>query len=121
MLPNFRSPHLGLVESFSGRKIDLGSAIRALNQIPGSPNFLSLASAKQPPDTLVVQGTDQDLLVTTNQWFVVNEADALDQGISLLKKMLSLDKIVLAVPSLLLTLRLDDRERRGRAGKGQFR
>ena len=75
------------------------TALSFLNQIPGNPNFLSLASAKQPPDTLVVQGTDQDLLVTTNQWFVVNEADALDQGISLLKKMFNLEKIVLAVPS----------------------
>jgi electron transport complex protein RnfC len=50
---------------------------------------------------LVVLGLDKDLLVTTNQWFLVNESDALDQGITLLKKMLNVDNIVLTVPSRL--------------------
>ena len=82
-----------------GQTATTQTALSFLNQLPGSPNFPSLAVENQPPHTLVVQGNDKDLLVTTNQWFVVNEAGALDQGISLLKKMFNLEKIVLTVPS----------------------
>ena len=85
----------------AAKDVSLLSATQYLASLPGSPDFGSLLSAIPPVETLVVLGTDGDLLVTKNQFVVDTEAEALTQGIELLKKISGIRKIVLLVPDYL--------------------
>ena len=72
-----------------------------LASLPGAPDFGSLLSCKPPLETLVVLGTDGDLLVTKNQFVVDTEGEALTQGMEILKRISGISKIVLLVPDYL--------------------
>jgi electron transport complex protein RnfC len=65
---------------------------------PGSPSFKAFADAEKEIRTIVVNGMDQDLLLTANQYVVQNEAADIKDGVDALKKMTGVDRIVLVVP-----------------------
>ncbi len=72
-----------------------------LASLPGAPDFGSLLSRKPALETLVVLGTDGDLLVTKNQFVVDTEAEALTQGMEILRRISGIPKIVLLLPDYL--------------------
>jgi len=74
-----------------------------LASLPGASDFGSLLSSKPALETLVVLGTDGDLLVTKNQFVVDTEAEALAQGIETLKRISGIPKIVLLLPDYFKT------------------
>jgi electron transport complex protein RnfC len=83
--------------------VSVQKATQYLASLPGSPDFGSLLSATPPLETLVVLGTDADLLVTKNQFVVDTQAEALTRGIEILRKISGIPRIVLLVPNYLKT------------------
>ena len=77
---------------------DLVKADRYLGGLPGISNINALIHPETPLKTLVVNGMDKDLLVTTQQMVVKSQADDLKEGIEFLKKMTGNPKVILVVP-----------------------
>ena len=75
---------------------DLATAADYLQCLPGAPAFDVLANGKI--NTIVINCVDTDLLCTTNQYVGLTHADALKEGVTLLKKMTKVPKICIAVP-----------------------
>lgn len=69
-----------------------------LGCVPGNPCTCMFTETSNGIETVVVLGVDADLLTTTNQFVVKSEPEALEQGISALKKITGAAKVVLAVP-----------------------
>jgi electron transport complex protein RnfC len=65
---------------------------------PGSPSFKAFADPEKDIRTIVINGMDQDLLLTANQYVVQNEAADVKDGVDALKKMTGVDRIILVVP-----------------------
>jgi electron transport complex protein RnfC len=80
------------------REPKLQTVLDFLASLPGAADFGSLLSFNPRLETLVVTGMDGDLLVTKNQFLVCTEAEALKQGIEMLKKISGIPEIVLVVP-----------------------
>ena len=77
------------------------NAVKFLGSIPGSPGFASLINRETPLDTIIINGIDSDLLVTTNQFIVKTRSEILKEGIACLKKITGIEKVILVVsPSL---------------------
>lgn len=66
--------------------------------LPGKPDFNVFFDADKPVKTIVVLGVDDDLLTTTNQYFVKNNVIAIKTGIDLLSKISGISKAILIVP-----------------------
>jgi H+/Na+-translocating ferredoxin:NAD+ oxidoreductase subunit C len=77
------------------------NALRFWGSLPGEPDIESLLKNHPPLDTIVINGMDKDLLITTNQLTVKTETTALTEGIGYLKKLTKADKFILLVPSTL--------------------
>jgi len=76
----------------------IDSAARFLGCAPGRPPFNLFSDPDKPIDTIIVCGTDSDLLVQTNQYLVQSDMDAIKTGISTLKKITGIDNIIMVVP-----------------------
>jgi len=76
----------------------LESAQSYLADIPGCPPLASLADPERPIHTIVILGGDNDLLVTTNQYVITADTDAVAAGIQFLKEMTGIDNIIIVVP-----------------------
>ena len=74
---------------------------RYLNCLPGISDINTLIHPETPLKTIVVNGMDQDLLVTTQQMVVKSNGDDLKEGIEFLKKLTGNPKVILVVPPLL--------------------
>ena len=74
-----------------------------LKGLPGISDMDALIHPETPLKTIVVNGMDQDLLVTTQQMVVKSQANDLKDGIEILKKITGNPKVILAVPSYLGT------------------
>jgi electron transport complex protein RnfC len=87
-------------DSFSEavESLDLEKADRYLNGLPGISNINALIHPETPLKTIVVNGMDKDLLVTTQQMVVKSQADDLKEGIAFLKKLTGNPKVILVVP-----------------------
>jgi electron transport complex protein RnfC len=85
----------------AAKDVSLQNLTRYHPSLPGSPDFGSLLGSTPPLETLVVLGTDGDLLVTKNQFVVDTEAEALAQGVEMLRSISGIPKIVLLVPEYL--------------------
>ncbi len=83
------------------RSLDPGKAQKYLSGLPGMSNLDELVHPEKPLDTIVINGMDKDLLVTTQQWIVKSKADDLKAGIETLKKITGNPKIILVVPPYL--------------------
>lgn len=66
--------------------------------LPGKPDFNVFFDADKPVKAIVVLGVDDDLLTTTNQYFVKNNVIAIKTGIDLLCKISGISKAILIVP-----------------------
>jgi len=76
---------------------------RYLKGLPGLSNIDALINPKTPLKTIVVNGMDKDLLVTTQQMVVKSQGDDLKEGIEYLKKITGNPNVILVVPPYLST------------------
>lgn len=76
------------------------NALPFLSCLPGISDLSSLIKIDNPLNTIIINGLDQDLLITTNQLIVRNEADNLAEGVEFLKKITGVKKIIFVVPPL---------------------
>jgi Na+-translocating ferredoxin:NAD+ oxidoreductase subunit C len=76
----------------------LEKADRYLNGLPGISDINALIHPETPLKTIVVNGMDKDLLVTTQQMVVKSRSDDLKEGVEYLKKITGNPKIILVVP-----------------------
>jgi len=74
------------------------NALPFLSCLPGIPDLASLIKIDNPPDTIIINGLDQDLLIATNQIIVKTEADNLAEGIEYLKKITGVSRVIFVVP-----------------------
>ena len=74
-----------------------------LAEAPGTPPLDLLGNPDRPIHTIVVSGVDTDLLVTTNQYAIRTEIDAITKGIEVLKAAAGVEKIAIAVPRDLIS------------------
>ncbi len=75
-----------------------GKAGPYLNGLPGILDMDTLIHPETPLKTIVVNGMDKDLLVTTQQMVVKSRANDLKEGINYLKKITGNPKVILVVP-----------------------
>jgi electron transport complex protein RnfC len=80
------------------------SARNFLSCLPGKSDFASLLNPQAPVNTIVINGIDQDILVTTNQFIVKTEIEDLKEGIEYLKKVIKVDRIIITVSPDLASL-----------------
>lgn len=80
----------------------LDTALKFFECGPGSPSFKAFADPEKEIRTIVINGMDQDLLLTANQQVVQNEAADIKDGVDALRKMTGVDRIILAVPESLV-------------------
>jgi len=76
----------------------LENARNFLTGLPGKPDFNVFFDSEKPVKAIVVLGVDDDLLSTTNQYFVKNNIIAIQTGIDLLCKIAGISKAILVVP-----------------------
>lgn len=69
-----------------------------LAALPGGADIRQLIDTDQSFHTLVVNGMDQDLLVSTAQYIVRTKTGAIAKGVEALKKLTGIDKALLVVP-----------------------
>ena len=80
----------------------LDTAVRFFEGAPGSPSFKAFADPEKTIRTVVINGMDQDLLLTANQYIVQNEAADIKNGVETLKKMTGVERVVITVPESLV-------------------
>lgn len=80
----------------------LDTVLKFFEYAPGSPSFKAFADPEKEIRTIVINGMDQDLLLTANQSVVQNEAADIKDGVVALRNMTGVDRIILAVPENLV-------------------
>lgn len=80
----------------------LDTAIKFFEYAPGNPSFKAFSDPEKTIRTIVINGMDQDLLLTVNQYVVQNEAAAVKSGVQALKKITGANRIVITVPENLV-------------------
>jgi electron transport complex protein RnfC len=113
------APHVGpLAQKYSAITIDAGgqddwddqfknepsldTAMKFFEYAPGNPSFKAFSDPEKTIRTIVINGMDQDLLLTVNQYMVQNEAAAVKSGVQALKKITGANRIVITVPENLV-------------------
>jgi electron transport complex protein RnfC len=79
------------------KELTLDTALKFFEYAPGSPSFKAFADPEKTIRTIVINGTDQDLLLTANQYVVRHEAADVKSGVQALKKMTGVDRILITV------------------------
>ncbi len=74
------------------------SAVEFFGCLPGGPDFSSLLDVQPPVHTMIVNGMDKDLLITTNQHIVKTEVESLREGMGYLEKITGVDRVIMTVP-----------------------
>jgi Na+-translocating ferredoxin:NAD+ oxidoreductase subunit C len=69
-----------------------------LAHAPGNPPLESLADPDTPIHTIIINGSDNDLLTTTVQHTIKSDIHAVQKGIDILRKATDIKTIILAVP-----------------------
>jgi len=64
---------------------------------PGKPPLHVFSDPDKKIDTIVITGTDSDLLVGTNQYIIKTRLNALKSGIQILKSVTGIENIILTV------------------------
>lgn len=87
-------------EQFNSLKEDptLETAIAYLSGLPGNPPLALFSNAEKPIRTVIINGLDNDLLVATNQYFVITKMDNIKTGVEILRKITAVDRIIIVVP-----------------------
>jgi electron transport complex protein RnfC len=76
----------------------LESAAGYLDMAPGDPPMHLFGDPDNPIRTIVVYGGNTDLLVTTNQFVIETEIEAITKGIAALKAIAGVEDVIIAVP-----------------------
>ena len=79
-------------------KPDLKTAVDYLLPVPGAPDLSLLSDPDRTIHTIVVNGVDKDLLVTTAQHVVTADIQAVTSGIQVLKQISGIDNVIMTVP-----------------------
>jgi electron transport complex protein RnfC len=87
-------------EEFSekARSPSLETAREYLRHLPGRPDFTVFDNPDKHIETIVICGCDYDLLVLTNQFAAKAEIESINKGISILKEITGVHKVVVAMP-----------------------
>ncbi|MDY6988187.1 MAG: electron transport complex protein RnfC [Thermodesulfobacteriota bacterium] len=81
-----------------GKEATLDTALRFFECAPGNPSFRAFADPEKTITTIIINGMDQDLLVTANQSVVRNNAADIKDGVDALKKITGVDRVMITVP-----------------------
>ena len=76
----------------------LESASAYLASAPGHPPLKLFSDPDKPIHTIVVFGGNTDLLITTNQFVIESEIDAITKGIAVLKEVTGVGDVIIAIP-----------------------
>jgi Na+-translocating ferredoxin:NAD+ oxidoreductase subunit C len=84
----------------------LETSVDFLAHLPGNPDFSSLSRSDQPIKTIIILGTDSDLLTITNQFVIKTDIGSVKAGIDILRKLSGNRdvNIILAVPDNLVQI-----------------
>ncbi|MCP4115316.1 MAG: 4Fe-4S dicluster domain-containing protein [Desulfobacteraceae bacterium] len=69
-----------------------------LRSLPGAPPLSHFTDPDRKINTLVIEGTDSDLMSTTRQYLLKTAKDEISQGIHILRQMTGIPKIAITVP-----------------------
>jgi len=81
-----------------GKEATLDTALKFFECAPGNPSFRAFADPEKTITTIIINGMDQDLLVTANQSVVRNNAADIKDGVDALKKITGVDRMMITVP-----------------------
>jgi len=81
-----------------GKEATLDTALKFFECAPGNPSFNAFADPEKTITTIIINGMDQDLLVTANQSVVQNNAEDIKNGVEALKKITGVDRVMITVP-----------------------
>lgn len=70
---------------------------------PGNPPLNLFSESERPVNTIIINGVDSDLLITTNQYVLKTNTAEVTNGIGILKKTTGVEKIILVVPRYLMS------------------
>jgi len=73
-----------------------------LKAAPGNPPLDAFCNPEKPIKTMVICGFDTDLLITANQYVLKSQKDAINRGISILKKVSGVGQVVIALTDSLM-------------------
>jgi electron transport complex protein RnfC len=73
-----------------------------LSQLPGKPDLSPFCQADHGLDTIVVNGCEPDLLLSTTQYVVRSRMDDISSGVEALKALTGISEVTLVVPADLL-------------------
>jgi electron transport complex protein RnfC len=82
-----------------GEKVGPEIALEFFDYLPGNPEFPCLMSFQVPVNTLIIDGIDRDLFVSTNQLVLATETESLIEGIEHLKKITRASRIFIVAPA----------------------
>lgn len=85
------------------QKPTLENSIEFLGCLPGDTGFIPILDSHSTLNTIIINGVDKDILVSTNQLTVQTEIDNLKTGIEYLREITGAGEIMIAVPPELAT------------------
>ncbi len=88
-------------DTFGGEP-SLDTAMQFFEFAPGNPSFKPFADPEGSIRAIVINGMDQDLLLTANQSVVQNQTADVKDGVSALRKMTGVERVVMTVPENLV-------------------
>ncbi len=77
---------------------NLKSADSFLRSLPGAPPLSRFTDPERKINTLVIEGTDSDLMSTTRQYLLATAKEEIKRGIQILRQMTGVAKIAITVP-----------------------
>ena len=80
------------IKSLNG-SVSIENAINFLAALPGCPDFKSFINKKDVFDTIVIEGADDDLLVSTSQAVIEEQKNELLDGIKILKELAGIKNV----------------------------
>ena len=83
---------------FEAQAPSLEVATGLLKSLPGAPQLQLFRDEEKPIATIVIYCGDSDLLVTTNQFVVRTQMEAIQEGIGIIKSITGVEDVVMAIP-----------------------
>lgn len=80
----------------------LDTMLKFLRYAPGDPCLKALADPGKNIRTIIINGMDEDLLLTVNKYVVQNEGADIKAGVDALRKITNVERIFIAVPESLV-------------------
>jgi electron transport complex protein RnfC len=80
------------------QKPTLENSLEFLGCLPGDTGFIPNLDTHSPLNTIIINGIDKDILVSTNQIIAQTETDSLKTGIEYLREITGAGEIMIIVP-----------------------